>query len=910
MDPKNSNPSEEKDLEAILIRGKKEWEATFDAVSDLIIITDAKNIIIRCNKATTKFLNLNYPDIIGKPIYQVFTVERQISNEKTQPIYGVPLKINGLSGIYTISQYPIQMNDQPFGTVNIIKNITNQWKTEQEIQKQKQYFETLVNTIPVAVVVLDTDHHILSSNPAFENLFGYSEKEIIGKNLDDLVGYGETHEKATSFTQDVISGKIVHGIGKRKCKDGSLVDVQFGGAPIILNGQLLGALGIYLDISELIQARLLAEEGDKAKSEFLANMSHEIRTPMNGIIGMLELMLQTKLDEEQLDFLTTARESADSLLVLLNDILDFSKIEAGQLDLDIIDFDLRTTVERVVQSLAPKGEEKGIELACLVYYDVPHMLQGDPGRLRQVLLNLIGNAIKFTHHGEVIVRANLLEETETNAKIRFAISDTGIGIPEDRLGVIFQRFAQADGSTTRKYGGTGLGLAITKELVELMGGTMFVESEENVGSKFGFIIRFNKQLVEALTMKTLPVDLQDLNVLVVDDNASNRLILTKMLESYGCRVVAISSGLEAIPNLRSSAQVGDPFKLVLLDMQMPEIDGEETLKLIKSDPIAGNVKVIILTSMGKRGDAANLKAQGCAGYLLKPVKQSQLRDAVTLVLSQLEEKITSEPASFITRHTIAEQVHHALRILLADDNEINRKLMAKLLTRKGFPIDTVENGVQAIEAYKSGEYNLILMDVQMPEMDGMEATQKIREIEPPGERIPIIAMTAHALQGDRERCIDAGMDDYLSKPIDPDEVFDTLNKWAAKPDKQDIPVIDDHSNLTEPSPSLDIQKALPLFGNDKAFFMEMLLEFIQRVPEIFSDLTEAFESQDRENLSTISHNLKGLASNFYAEKLSESAQEIELKAPRVEISTLKPVLQEIKVEIERVKSFYETLSTE
>ena len=770
-----------KELEIILERGKKEWEATFDSVADMILITDISKNITRCNQATIDYLNTEFDNIIGKPFEDLITSQQSFQGEKTIPVQGVPTEIPGLTGWFTLSQYPIYINNQPYGMVNIIRDITDKYGVEQEVQRQKIYLETLIDSSPVAVVTLDLDQKILSCNNAFEQLFGYGENEILGHNLDTLIGGDNAPDEALALTQAVIAGNRIRRISNRKRKDGSSVDVEISGAPVIINGETVGAFGMYHDITELVQARYQAEEADKAKSEFLANMSHEIRTPMNGVIGMLDLLADTQMNRDQLDFINTAQESADALLTLLNDILDFSKIEAGHLDLENIDFDLRTTVEGVVHALAQKADKKGLELALLIYHDVPSLLVGDPGRLRQVLLNLIGNAIKFTEIGEVILRVECIEETNLNAHIRFSISDTGIGIPADRLGIIFHRFRQADGSTRRKYGGSGLGLAISKELVNKMGGQISIESQVQEGSTFTFSAMFTKQTERSIASEPIPVDLKDINVLIVDDNASNRLILKKMLEGFGCRSTPLSGGKDALTRLQSAYRAGDPYQLVLLDMQMPEIDGEDTLRMIKEDPLLRSLQIIILTSIGQRGDVARLKTLGCSGYLLKPVRQSQLREAMIFILGHKETPKANIEQTFVTRHTLQEKNRKDLHILLADDNEINRKLVSFLLTRDGYPLDTVKNGKQAFDAVSFGDYDLVLMDVQMPEMDGFEATKAIRSSEKSGEHIPIIAMTAHALQGDRERCLEAGMDDYLSKPINPDRLFELIEEWGSNP---------------------------------------------------------------------------------------------------------------------------------
>jgi len=527
------------------------------------------------------------------------------------------------------------------------------------------------------------------------------------------------------------------------------------------------------EAAERERAERSAIVANRAKSEFLANMSHEMRTPMNGIIGMTELTLDTELDSAQREYLNAVKYSADCLLSIINDILDFSKIEVGKLSIDPIEFNLRDCLGHAMKSLSVRAHEKNLELACSVPPDLAGFVVGDPLRLRQVILNLAGNAIKFTEQGEVVLRVEVASQDAEGVTLYFAISDTGIGIPPEKQKLIFEPFTQADTSTTRKYGGTGLGLSISMHLIEKMGGRIWVESEPDKGSAFHFTARFGKATaIASIGVSADPAILDNVRVLVVDDNTTNRQILEKTLGYWRMRPAAASDGQSALALLRQARSAGLPFGLMILDCHMPEMDGFMLVEAIQKSPELAGLTTIMLTSGGQRGDGQRCKELGIAAYLIKPVLQSDLLETVLRVLGSRPD--TAKPVQVVTRHTLREG-KMPLRILLAEDNVVNQRLAVRLLEKQGHMVVVAGDGAKALEALDRSPFDVVLMDVQMPVMGGVEATAAIREKEKiSGNRIPIVAMTAHAMAGDRQRFLDNGMDAYVSKPIHSQELFEAI----------------------------------------------------------------------------------------------------------------------------------------
>ena len=646
-------------------------------------------------------------------------------------------------------------------------------KIEDQLIESELSYRSIFDGVNDAILVETSSGEVLDVNVRACEMYGWPREEFLTKTLQDMVPPDARALIPENQVEDTFETINIRANGER--------------FPVDITGQLQTIndqqrlLIVVRDITsqkerenELRLAIEAAEVADQTKSEFLANMSHEIRTPLNGVLGMIELSLDTDLTAEQRDFLQTARSSADSLLRVINDILDFSKIEAGHLELDLIDFDLLNAVESVAQTMANRASAKGLELVSLIEPDLPATLRGDPGRLKQVLVNLTGNAIKFTEEGEINIRVQQEEEDQGQVKLKFMVRDTGIGIPEGKLRSIFERFQQVDGSSTRKASGTGLGLAISQQLVMMMGGEIGVECELGLGSTFWFTVTFEKQMLER--PKTIPIPLRGVRILGIDDNHTNRLLLKKTLEKAYARIDVLDNGLETVTELKKAKEEGDPYRIVLLDMQMPVFDGEQTLEEIKASDVGKKIEVIILTSVRMLGDIERLKGKGCAGYLVKPVKQRQLVDVIEMVLGQQEQEVVSK--QLFTKHHVRNQKQDKIRILLAEDNLVNQKLAVALLEKANYSVEVVKNGVQAVDAIQEKEYSLVLMDIQMPEMDGFEATRIIRENEKELQHIPIIALTAHAMKGDRERCLEAGMDDYLSKPLAQKELYRLIEKWS------------------------------------------------------------------------------------------------------------------------------------
>ena len=635
---------------------------------------------------------------------------------------------------------------------------------------------------------------------------------------------------------------------------------------------------------------------------------------MNGVIGMTGLLLDTDLSAEQREYAVTIQLSGESLLSIINDILDFSKIEAGEMRVESIDFDLRTAVEDVVALFAERAHEKGLELASLVDYDVPTALEGDPGRIRQVLTNLVGNAIKFTEEGEVVLRAELTEEGPERATVRVSVKDTGIGMTAEQQSRVFESFSQADASTTRRYGGTGLGLTISRQMVGLMGGEIGVESEPGVGSAFFFTLPLKKQPGDTRRAPAPPADLRDLHVLIVDDNATNRHILRKQLLSWSMVSGEAEDGFAAIEELRAAARDGDPYDLAILDMQMPGMDGMQLAQRVSDDPAISPTRMVLLTSIGHR-DGDEARWAGIEAYLTKPVRQSELYDAIATVMDSPDPP--REPdAPLVTRHTLRKMnTEHRPHLLLAEDNPVNQKVAATMLERLGYRVDVAQNGLEALEALERNRYAAILMDIQMPGMDGHEATVEIRRREAvlawrgKGHGTPIIAMTANAMQGDREKALAAGMDDYLAKPVRQEDLEEVLGRWVSRvggvapedgfPEEGAAP--NGSGGVLDPEVLANLRNL-----GDAELLAELAGMFFDDVTSRLGELREAVEAGDAAGVERVAHTLKGSSGNMGAVRMSGICAELQDVGASGDLTRAPDLLAGLEEQYGRVRPALET----
>ena len=892
-----------KKMENELRQSEAKYRTIIETIEDGYIEVDLAGNWTFVNDVICGHMQYSREELIGKDFR---TFHTQTSAEKSFHAFvevfktGKALKALEIEAVRkdgSIGDYELSVSlmkdaqGQPMGFRCISRDINERKRIVEALRNSEQRYRSILENMQEGYFENELDGRITFLNDAACKHLGFAKEEMIGssnRRIQDEAGKKKTFE---AYRKLFTSGEPIRLLESEFIrKDGSRGIYELS-VDLIRDakGTPTGYRGVSRDITERIRAeqemkkaKEAAEAANAAKSEFLANMSHEIRTPMNGVIGMTELLLDTPLSPEQRQFAEIVRTSSVSLLSLINDILDLSKIEAQKLDLEKLDFNLRMAVEDIADMVAIGAHDKGLELTALVDPDVPSLLRGDPGRLRQAIVNLTGNAVKFTQAGQIVIRVSRVDQDERTVTLRFAVSDTGIGIPPNRIDAIFSPFIQVDSSTTRKYGGTGLGLTIGRQLAGLMGGRMGCESEVGIGSTFWFTAVFERQPADRIMAAETLGNITGAKILVVDDNATNRMLVVALLKEWQCRFAEAEDGESALCALRQAQREKDPFQIALLDMMMPGMDGEELGRRIKEDFALGQTRIIMMTSVGVRGDVSRLAAIGFDGFFTKPVRQSHLHDALAMAMGRNIDPASA--GSIITRHSITETHAAFKKILVAEDNLTNQTVALAMLRKLGYSVDLVSNGAEALQALKTTPYDLVLMDCQMPEMDGYEATRliRLRETGVLNPAIPVIALTAYAMTDDRNKYLDAGMDDYLTKPVQMKNLAETLSRWLTRTNGRGEPVV--RPQAVKPSEAdrmiFNEEDLLERLMDDARLAAAIVARFLSDMPGQFDLLKTCLQQDDLAGVQRQAHAIEGASANVGAQSLQKTAEKMEEASER------------------------------
>jgi PAS domain S-box-containing protein len=902
-------------------RAVEQFRLVVEAAPNGLLMTDEKGIVVLANSQIEKLFGYAKQELLGQSLEILVPErfrgrhhahrERFSAAPQARPVHGRPelfgLRKDGSEFPVEIGLNPIKMASGTHVLASIM-DITERKAADERMRQSEERFRSMIENVKDhAIFMLDGEGRVLTWNKGAERLTGHGPEEIIGEHYSCFY---PTEDRESGKPEQILQAVLADGQwedeGWRLRKDGS----KFWANVVITAvrdeaGSLLGFSAVTRDLTrrrqieeKLRTAKEEADAANQAKSAFLANVSHEIRTPMAGMIGMAGLLFDTELSPAQREYCEIIRRSSESLLTVINDLLDFSKVESGKLELEIIDFDLRSAVEEVMDLFAKQAEDKGVDLINFIRHDVPTRLQGDPGRLRQVLSNLVNNALKFTSEGEVVVRVAIQEQTSSYVVLRFSVTDTGIGIPQEKQGKLFNAFTQVDASTTRRYGGTGLGLAICKKFIELMQGEISVKSEPASGSTFWFTAQFLKQRGNARNPSSPSTNLHGVRALVVEGNSTTRVVLDHYLSALQIVNDNAVDAPAALEMLRVAAENRKPYDLAILDFRLSGVDGVELARAIRKDPKFGTPKLLLLTSLGKRGDAKLAQAVGINAYLTKPLSFSCLSECLTVLMG---EQSKTDSSALVTRHTLASlKGQQRLRILVADDNYINQKVTAALLENMGERADVVGNGKEALEAFKLIPYDIVLLDLQMPEMDGFEASIQMRLHEyKTGRHSVIIAVTAHAMKEDREKCLGAGMDDYISKPINPRQLKTVIGLWTKKVESAAAP--DDAVQGKSSAAVWNFPEALAKVEGDRELLREITRLFLEQYPALLEQTRQALSRSDCQLLTRAAHILASSAGQVGAQRVFAAARKLEDMSRGGDFSHVPDVLSEMGRELLLVK---------